>query len=96
MYIYIYIHSQPEGVRVVVSFSNGWCSVASISYVLTICNRNLSMVAMWTYDNLSFFTITQTLRFGNERASNGFARCWALASAIYIYLGIYSVRRARC
>ncbi len=98
IYVYTYIPNQKggKGSCLIFKISNEWCgSMISISHVLFSCNRNLSMAASWTYDNLSFFSTTQTLHFGSEKASKGYARCWAIGSAIYIYLGICSLSRAR-
>ncbi|CAN0292404.1 unnamed protein product [Pylaiella littoralis] len=55
--------------------------------------RCLVMGAFWTFDNLNYLTLTDTVNFGVARATKGFSRSWSVASALYILLGIDSLRK---
>lgn len=57
--------------------------------------RCLVMGAFWTFDNLNYLTLTDTVKFGVARATKGFSRSWSVASALYILLGIDSLRKVR-
>lgn len=57
--------------------------------------RCLFMAAFWTFDNLNYLTLTDTVNFGVARATKGFSRSWSVASALYILLGIDSLRKVR-
>ncbi|CAM9626655.1 unnamed protein product [Ascophyllum nodosum] len=54
--------------------------------------RCLVMGCFWTFDNLAYLTTTQTVNFGAERAQKGFSRSYTVSSALYILLGIESLR----
>lgn len=55
--------------------------------------RCLAMGAFWTFDNLNYLTTTDTVGFGVERATRGLSRSWSVSSALYILLGIDSLRK---
>ena len=55
--------------------------------------RCLAMGAFWTFDNLNYLTTTDTVKFGVARATKGFSRSWSVSSALYILLGIDSLRK---
>ena len=57
--------------------------------------RCLVMGCFWTFDNLAYLTTTQTVNFGAERAQKGFSRSYTVSSALYILLGIESLRLVR-
>ncbi|CAN0239069.1 unnamed protein product, partial [Hapterophycus canaliculatus] len=53
--------------------------------------RCLAMGAFWTFDNLNYLTVTETVSFGVARATRGFSRSWSVASVLCILLGIDSL-----
>ncbi len=55
--------------------------------------RCLAMGAFWTFDNLNYLTTTDTVGFGVARATRGFSRAWSVSSALYILLGVDSLRK---
>ncbi|CAM9398008.1 unnamed protein product [Scytosiphon promiscuus] len=57
--------------------------------------RCLAMGAFWMFDNLNYLTVTETVNFGVARATRGFSRAWSVSSALFILLGIDSLRKTK-
>ncbi|CBN78625.1 conserved unknown protein [Ectocarpus siliculosus] len=67
---------------------------AFLGYAETLMSvRCLAMGAFWTFDNLNYLTITETVNFGVAKATRGFSRSWSVSSALAIMLGIDSLRK---
>lgn len=55
--------------------------------------RCVAMGFFWTFDNLNYLTVTETVNFGVPRAQKGFSRSWSVGSALLILLGMDALRR---
>ncbi|CAM9386392.1 unnamed protein product [Ectocarpus sp. 4 AP-2014] len=74
--------------------NGGSSRTAFLGYAETLMSvRCLAMGAFWTFDNLNYLTITETVNFGVARATRGFSRSWSVSSALAIMLGIDSLRK---